>query len=101
MKWIERLIAWMDRIRPERYVWTCSIVVVAGFLVGMVSTAGCQPVPPIENAAAVAQYEGLLEHCRQRGKVAGSFAVYEACADAVDRELCNTRGLRCKDGGAP
>jgi hypothetical protein len=101
MRWIERLIAWMDRERPEQFVWLACLVAVAGWIAGMASVAGCQPPPSMENAAAVAQYEGLLEHCRQRGKVAGSYAVYEACADAVDRELCSTHGLRCKDGGAP
>lgn len=59
---------------------------------------GCASVPPVvnvENAAAVAQYTALLEDCRERGKVAGSYAVYEACANAVDRELCARHKLRC------
>ncbi len=82
----------------ESGVWVSSLVAVVPFAIGL-AALGCMPAPAVENIAAVNQYEALLEHCRERGKVAGSYAVYEACADAVDRELCNTRGLRCKDGG--
>ncbi len=69
----------------------------AGCAVGL----GCVPREPttiiqsIENAAAVAQYKGLLDDCRARGKAAKSYAVYEACADAVDAELCRARGSQC------
>lgn len=54
----------------------------------------------VENATAVAQYKALLADCRARGKDAGSYAVYSACADALDAELCRGSALRC-DGGAP
>jgi hypothetical protein len=66
--------------------------------------AGCHPPAPgteVENAAAVAQYKALLVDCRARGKAARDYAVYEACADAVDAMLCAQRSLRCTDGGAP
>ena len=64
--------------------------------------AGCKDVPPAvnpENAAAVAQYEGLLDACKEAGKDAGSYAVYAACADDVDARLCRSTGVLCKDGG--
>lgn len=71
------------------------------FAMSWATGLGCSPavVQNAENAAAVAQYTALLEHCRARGKVAGSYAVYAACADAVDRDLCVTYRLRCSDGG--
>jgi hypothetical protein len=49
----------------------------------------------IENAAALAQYEQLLDQCRAKGKDAGSYAVYSTCADEVDAHLCKEQGLRC------
>lgn len=55
----------------------------------------------VENAAAVAQYKLLLADCKKKGKEAGSYAVYEACADEIDHELCRVRALRCTDAGAP
>ena len=61
----------------------------------LVACASVPPVANVENAAAVAQYTTMLEHCRERGKAAGSYAVYQACADAVDRELCARQKLRC------
>lgn len=63
---------------------------------------GCtkpQPAANVENAAAVAQYTGLLEECRQKGKEANSYAVYSQCADTVDAHLCQAHGLRCPEGG--
>jgi hypothetical protein len=61
---------------------------------------GCVPeAVSVENAAAVAQYKLLLVDCRKQGKEAGSYAVYERCADEVDRTLCRESSLRCKDGG--
>lgn len=70
-----------------------------GCVVGHV--AGCKPEyrEPVENAAAVAQYEALLDDCRKQGKAAKSYQVYEQCADAVDRHLCRESGVRCTDGG--
>jgi hypothetical protein len=62
---------------------------------------GCRPTPvlapTIENAAAVAQYEALLDDCRRQGRAAGSYAVYETCADAVDSHLCAQHRLRCPE----
>lgn len=65
---------------------------------------GCSPTPKqvaqsVENAAAVAQYEALLAPCRERGKAARDYAVYEACADEVDSHLCEQHGVMCQDGG--
>ncbi len=65
--------------------------------------AGCRPPEPvivssIENAAAVAQYKALTDDCVKKGKAAKDFAVYEACADAVDAELCRTKSMRCPGG---
>jgi D-Tyr-tRNAtyr deacylase len=64
--------------------------------------AACKPPPPsfvnqVENAAAVAQYEALLDDCRRQGKATGSFDVYKTCADAVDDELCARHHLRCPE----
>lgn len=62
--------------------------------------AGCKPPPQsVENAAAVVQYEALLDDCKTKGKVAKSYGVYAECADAVDRKLCAESGVRCVDGG--
>lgn len=84
------------------YAATLALVAAASSVLPVLLVLGCDHVPPainIENAAAVAQYEALLYDCRARGKTAGSYAVYEACAAAVDRGLCAERGLLCKDGG--
>lgn len=69
-------------------------------------TVGCTPaeqttvVETVESQAAVAQYKLLLADCRAKGKAARDYAVYAACADALDAELCRTRGAQCADGGA-
>lgn len=63
---------------------------------------GCIPPAVVENAenvAAVAQYKLLLVDCKKQGKEAGSYAVYERCAEEVDRKLCRESALRCGDGG--
>ncbi len=62
---------------------------------------GCAAAGPADKALTIAAYERELDRCRDNGKASGSYAVYEACADAVDRELCNTRGLRCRKDGGP
>lgn len=68
----------------------------------LAGSASCAAVTPqnIENAAAVTQYEVLLTDCRKRGKEAKSYEVYEACADALDHQLCVESRVRCVDGGA-
>jgi hypothetical protein len=66
----------------------------------IVSTqCGCRPPPAhtVENVDAVKQYEGLLDDCRKQGRAAGSYAVYETCADAVDSHLCAEHRLRCPE----
>jgi hypothetical protein len=71
-----------------------------GLICALHLCTGCKPVEaPIEGAAAVAQYEAQLDACRKRGKESRSYAIYEECAAAVDRDLCATRGLRCIEGG--
>lgn len=85
----------------------------AGFVIGLFACicilahcAGCAPpvaqvfTETVENAEAVAQYKGLMADCRARGREAGSYAVYEVCADAIDADLCRRKSLRC-DGGVP
>lgn len=74
---------------------------IAGVLVGS-ACEGCKQAPPaetitqtVENAAAVAQYGLMLDACRAKGKDAGSYAVYEACADAIDSEICHHQQVRC------
>lgn len=77
------------------------VFVVCLFAMGVATGLGCAKPPPttaFENAAAVAQYKALLVACREKGKAAKSYAVYEACADQVDADLCRTSSLRC--GGA-
>jgi len=69
----------------------------------LAACSGCKdPLAPanVENAAAVAQYEALLQVCRDHGKEAKSYEVYEACAQDVDHTLCVQTGARCVDGGA-
>lgn len=53
-----------------------------------------------ESALTVAAYERELDACKEKGKAAKSYAVYETCAAEVDARLCRERGLRCPDGGA-
>jgi len=55
----------------------------------------------VENGAAVAQYKLLLADCRKKGREADSYAVYEACANGIDADLCRRKSLRCNDAGAP
>ncbi len=66
---------------------------------------GCAKPPPPEaitvveqakTAADVVEYRKLLKPCHARAIDAGSYAVYTACADAVDREVCAKNGDRCK-----
>ncbi len=55
--------------------------------------SGCGVRPPAERSAPmtaeqsaiVSMYAAELAECRARGKAAKSFAVYEDCADEVDR----------------
>lgn len=76
------------------------------YALGFVVTEGCSGPPPkepdiIETATAVkvhAEYKTLLARCR---KLAKTYEVYDACADAVDANFCQHHGLRCVDAGAP
>ncbi len=82
--------------------WAVGMLVLAVILAVLFHLIGC--IPPavtenVENAAAVAQYKVLLADCRERGKEAKSYAVYERCADEVDRMLCAQSAIRCLDGG--
>lgn len=83
------------------------VLAFVGCMAALHFCAGCTPpeqqviTENVENAAAVAQYKALLAECRERGRAARSMAVYDACADQLDAELCRTSALRCTDGGAP
>ena len=84
--------------------WLLSLAGLVLFLFALamvVGTSGCTPIvqQSVENAAAVAQYEALLDDCRKQGKAAKDYQVYANCADAVDRRLCAESGVRCVDGG--
>lgn len=65
---------------------------------------GCGPTGAerVEHAIVVGMYERELDACREQGLMSGSFAVYEACAHAVDHRLCVQYGVRCvhTDAGA-
>jgi hypothetical protein len=71
----------------------------AGFL-GAIATvavycAGCLPAAKrASDALDIYGYQDALADCRAKGADAGSFDVYERCAEVADR----TYGL---DGGAP
>lgn len=97
---VTTLIGYFTR-QPDKKDPPSGVVAVAGVLSIIAAMASCRPEQreAVENAAAVAQYEALLDDCKERGKTAGSYAVYEACANAVDRQLCAESGVRCKDGG--
>lgn len=75
------------------------------FLFAVMSLVRCSPAgmqtvtQTVENAEAVAQYKLLLSDCRAKGRDAGSYEVYAACADAVDHDLCARKSLRCSDAG--
>lgn len=60
-----------------------------GVLVSHVCT-GCHATQEqrVENASAVAQYDKALSACKEGGKDAGSYDVFEACERQVSRELC-------------
>ena len=62
---------------------------------------GCAKPPDvsksIENAAALAQYERLLDDCKKKGKASRDYEVYERCADAVDADLCKHNMALCKE----
>ena len=54
---------------------------------------GCSPSPPVAAAYDVAGHSAALMACRERGKDAGSYAIYHACADAVDDRFWKDGGL--------
>jgi hypothetical protein len=85
-----------------KFEWAVGMLVVAVILTVLYHCTGCLPgavADNVENAAAVAQYKALLIDCREQGKAAKSYAVYERCADEVDRMLCRQSSVRCADGG--
>lgn len=99
--WLTRAPGAPDKIDPPGGAKLVPIVAIGAVIADLV--LGCEkpPAMSVENAAAVVQYEVLLTDCRKRGKAAKSYDVYEACADAVDRQLCIESRVRCVDGGAP
>ncbi len=98
--WIDRFSAW-----AKRWQSACrgTLFAIGLAILSVRLVVACKPTPPslplaIENAAAVEQYEALLEKCRLKGKAEKSYAVYETCADTVDAELCKSYRLRCPFG---
>lgn len=98
---IIRFLAGDKESTAEKGAGPLAVLAVAG--AAALLSGGCASSPPestivesVENAAAVAQYRLLLKPCREKGKDAGSYAVYVECADAVDREVCAKNGDRCK-----
>jgi len=83
--------------------WPRPIQMGAATLVAMGVVArlivACAPAAPaalsVRDAADVAAYGSELDSCLLDGKDAGSLAVYERCAEGVDRKYGR------KDGGAP
>jgi hypothetical protein len=99
------LVSWFTRA-PERRDPPSGVslvpIVAAGALLAALVACGCSGPSraiSVENISAVAQYEAMLTDCRAQGKRANSYDVYEACAERVDMQLCETSRLRCKDGG--
>lgn len=60
-----------------------------------IALSGCALFSRGPGAIEVADYKFALDACREDGKRAGSYAVYEQCAREADVRF----GL--KDGGAP
>jgi hypothetical protein len=60
----------------------------------VMSLVGC-----IGGVAAL--YGDELDRCIEQGQKARSVPRYTRCANAVDVWMCETRDLRCVDGGAP
>jgi len=46
----------------------------------------------VVNTAEVAGYERALDDCKEQGKDAGSYAVYETCAKDADRRFGREAG---------
>ena len=88
---------------PPRHRWLLSWRHVAFAMLTLDSMACARDrvIQGVENAAAVAQYERLLDECKEKGKDAGSYAVYERCADKVDAVLCTHNRVLCHDAGGP
>lgn len=74
------------------------MLIIAGLILIVRMLTGCDSaatqVQRAKNAIDVAAYDHELADCRAEGKDAGSFWVYERCAQEVDRKY----GV---DGGAP
>lgn len=49
--------------------------------------SGCSASQTARRATIVGAYELELDGCTLRGREAGSYQVYEACADEVDRRF--------------
>lgn len=81
------------------FVLSCALVVMI-----LEYGNGCVPkeriIQSAENAAAIAQYTALLDTCKEKARAAKDYAVFERCADDVDRMLCTASPLYCPDGGA-
>lgn len=67
---------------------------VFGALAFLVQLCGCFLLPHAAPAVDTAAYADALSKCRETGRIAKSYEVYESCAKAADRKY----GY---DGGAP
>lgn len=56
------------------------------FSVILVFAVGCDHQQRAAGALDMADYQGELKACRQKGRAAKSYEVYEACALEVDRK---------------
>lgn len=73
-----------------------------------VAVAACGPSAALSahHAAITVQYDMALARCKEQGKTAGSFAVFEACERAATRQICldvpelRSTWARCSDAGA-
>jgi len=88
-------------LRPVVTDTLAVLLVLGAALAVILHTFGCGPdaEPAAYGITVKVSYDALLRECIERGKDAGSYAVYETCADALDRHYCMSKGLRCNDGG--
>jgi len=54
-------------------------------VVGLLACVACGEGERVKNAADMTSYTAELTECRKKGKAAGSYDVYEACAIEVDK----------------
>lgn len=75
---------WQDRALDRTMRVCAALVVIALMVVTAITHCGCDQLGRVEAAADVAQYERELDACKEQGKAAHSYDVYEACAKKAD-----------------